>query len=74
MVAEIETTFPIERMAGALFPSDTEIDRLLVGPESVAWRSTSDVRLNFAVLYPLLLQVAHPTIDVAVAGCLGPPA
>jgi uncharacterized protein (DUF2236 family) len=54
-------------MAGALFPSDTEIDRLLVGPESVAWRSTSDVRLNFAVLYPLLLQVAHPTIDVAVS-------
>ena len=54
-------------MAGALFPSDTEIDRLLVGPESVAWRSTSDVRLNFAVLYPLLLQVAHPTIDAAVS-------
>ena len=53
-------------MAGALFPSDTESDRLLVGPESVAWRSTSDVRLNFAVLYPLLLQVAHPTIDAAV--------
>jgi len=54
-------------MAGALFPSDTEIDRLLVGPESIAWRSTSDVRLNFAVLYPLLLQVAHPTIDAAVS-------
>lgn len=53
-------------MAGALFPKDTEIDRLVVGPESVAWRCTSDVRLNFAVLYPLLLQVAHPTIDAAV--------
>jgi len=53
-------------MARALFPSDAEIDRLVVGPESVAWRSTSDVRLNFAVLYPLLLQVAHPTIDAAV--------
>ena len=54
-------------MAGALFPSDTEIDQLVVGPESIAWRSTSDVRLNFAVLYPLLLQVAHPTIDAAVS-------
>jgi uncharacterized protein (DUF2236 family) len=53
-------------MAGALFPSETEIDRLVVGPDSVAWRSTSDIRLNFAVLYPLLLQVAHPTIDAAV--------
>jgi uncharacterized protein (DUF2236 family) len=65
LVAGIETTFLIERMAGALFPSETEGDALLVGPESVAWRSTSDVRLNFAVLYPLLLQVAHPTIDAA---------
>ncbi|MGH2885996.1 MAG: oxygenase MpaB family protein [Solirubrobacteraceae bacterium] len=54
-------------MAGALFPSDGEIDRLVVGPDSVAWRSTSDVRLNIAVLYPLLLQVAHPTIDAAVS-------
>jgi len=42
-------------MAGALFPSDTEVDRLLVGPESVVWRAASDVRLNFALLYPLLL-------------------
>ncbi len=28
MVTKIETTFPVERMAGAPFPSDTEIDRL----------------------------------------------
>jgi uncharacterized protein (DUF2236 family) len=56
-------------MAGALFPSDTEIDGLMLGPESVAWRSTSDVRLNLAVLYPLLFQVAHPTIDAAVSHC-----
>jgi uncharacterized protein (DUF2236 family) len=54
-------------MAGALFPRDTEIEQLLVGPESVAWRITSDVRLNLAVLYPLLLQVAHPTVDAGVA-------
>jgi uncharacterized protein (DUF2236 family) len=54
-------------MAGARFPSDTEVDRLLVGPESVTWHVASDVRLNFAVLYPLLLQVAHPTVDAGVA-------
>ena len=32
----------------------------------MAWRVTSDLRLNFAILYPLLLQVAHPTIDAGV--------
>jgi len=32
----------------------------------VAWRVTSDPRLNLALLYPLLLQVAHPTIDAGV--------
>jgi uncharacterized protein (DUF2236 family) len=32
----------------------------------VAWRVTSDLRLNVAMLYPLLLQVAHPTIDAGV--------
>lgn len=53
-------------MAGALFPSDTEVDRLLVGPGSVAWRVASDARLNLAMLYPLLLQVAHPTVDAGV--------
>jgi uncharacterized protein (DUF2236 family) len=33
----------------------------------VAWRVTSDLRLNVAMLYPLLLQVAHPTVDAGVA-------
>jgi uncharacterized protein (DUF2236 family) len=32
----------------------------------VAWRVTSDLRLNVAMLYPLLLQVAHPTVDAGV--------
>jgi uncharacterized protein (DUF2236 family) len=49
------------------FPSEAELDQLVLGPESVAWRTTSDVRLNLAMLYPLLLQVAHPTIDAGVA-------
>jgi uncharacterized protein (DUF2236 family) len=54
-------------MTAALFPRDTETDRLLVGPDSMAWRAVSDVRLNLAMLYPLLLQVAHPTVDAGVA-------
>jgi uncharacterized protein (DUF2236 family) len=33
----------------------------------VAWRATSDLRLNVAVLYPLILQVAYPTVDAGVS-------
>ena len=51
---------------GVVFPSETEIDGLILGPDSVAWRVTSDLRLNVAMLYPLLLQVAHPTVDAGV--------
>jgi uncharacterized protein (DUF2236 family) len=39
---------------------------LLVGPDSVCWRFASDVRLNLVMLYPLLLQVAHPTVAAGV--------
>jgi uncharacterized protein (DUF2236 family) len=39
---------------------------LLVGPESICWRFASDVRLNLVILYPLLLQVAHPTVAAGV--------
>jgi uncharacterized protein (DUF2236 family) len=53
-------------MAGSLFPGGDEVDQLLLGPESVAWRATSDLRLYFGMLYPLLLQVAHPTVDAGV--------
>jgi uncharacterized protein (DUF2236 family) len=38
----------------------------VVGPESVTWRVTSDARLYFVMLYPLLLQVAHPTVGAGV--------
>jgi uncharacterized protein (DUF2236 family) len=51
---------------GMLFPSDTEAERLILGPDSVAWRATSDLRLYLGMLYPLLLQVAHPTVDAGV--------
>jgi uncharacterized protein (DUF2236 family) len=49
-----------------IFPSEAELEQLVLGPESVAWRTTSDVRLNLAMLYPLLLQAAHPTVDAGV--------
>jgi uncharacterized protein (DUF2236 family) len=48
------------------FPSEDEIEGLIVGPRSVTWRFSSDVRLFFAPLYALLLQVAHPTVAAGV--------
>jgi uncharacterized protein (DUF2236 family) len=54
-------------MSAGLFPSEDELDGLLMGPDSVAWRTTSDVRLYAAMLYPLLLQVAHPTVGAGVS-------
>jgi uncharacterized protein (DUF2236 family) len=53
-------------MTHAPFPAPDEIDRLLVGPDSVAWRFGSDARLHLVSLYPLLLQVAHPTVGAGV--------
>ena len=49
-----------------MFPSDAELDGLIVGPESVSWQITSDPRLYAVMLYPLLLQVAHPTVGAGV--------
>src|SRR2546429_8366946 len=53
-------------MTTTLFPPDTELEGILVGPNSVTWRSTSDARLYAVMLYPLLLQVAHPTVGAGV--------
>jgi uncharacterized protein (DUF2236 family) len=53
-------------MSARLFPSEEEVDGLLTGPDSLAWRRTSDVRLHAVMLYPLLLQVAHPTVGAGV--------
>lgn len=53
-------------MAGSLFPTDEEIEGLLVGPGSLTWQYGSDVRLFLSPLYPLLLQVAHPTVGAGV--------
>ena len=49
-----------------MFPTDSELDALIVGPESVSWQITSDPRLYAVMLYPLLLQVAHPTVGAGV--------
>jgi uncharacterized protein (DUF2236 family) len=53
-------------MSDSPFPTAAEAERLLVGPESVAWRFGSDARLHLISLYPLLLQVAHPTVGAGV--------
>jgi uncharacterized protein (DUF2236 family) len=53
-------------MTASLFPTDAELQQLLVGPESVTWRFSSDARLYLVMLYPLLLQVAHPTVGAGV--------
>jgi uncharacterized protein (DUF2236 family) len=49
-----------------VFPADAELGSLLVGPDSVSWQVTSDSRLYAVALYPLLLQVAHPTVGAGV--------
>jgi uncharacterized protein (DUF2236 family) len=51
---------------GPLFPTDEEIDGLIVGPDSLTWQFGSDIRLFLSPLYPLLLQVAHPTVGAGV--------
>ncbi len=54
-------------MSEALFPTDAELEQILVGPESITWQVTSDARLYAVMLYPLLLQVAHPTVGAGVS-------
>ncbi len=38
----------------------------ILGPDSVSWRYGSDPRLYLVMLYPLLLQVAHPVVSAGV--------
>ena len=51
----------------ALLPSDEEVHELVLGPESVTWQRASDVRQFLVAGYPLLLQVAHPTVGAGVS-------
>jgi uncharacterized protein (DUF2236 family) len=53
-------------MTASLFPTEEEIGGLAVGPESLTWQFGSDLRLFLTMLYPLLLQVAHPTVGAGV--------
>jgi uncharacterized protein (DUF2236 family) len=47
-------------------PAEAELEKVLVGPDSITWQLASDARLYFVMLYPLLLQVAHPTVGAGV--------
>jgi uncharacterized protein (DUF2236 family) len=38
----------------------------VLGPDSLTWRYGSDPRLYLVMLYPLLLQVAHPVVSAGV--------
>src|SRR5205807_8487468 len=54
------------RTMSAVFPTEDEVAQVLVGPDSVSWQRGSDARLYLVMLYPLLLQVAHPTVGAGV--------
>lgn len=47
-------------------PTERQVRALTLGPDSVTWRYGSDLRLVFASLSALLLQVAHPTVGSGV--------
>ncbi len=53
-------------MTATPLPADDELPGLVVGPDSLTWQFGSDVRLSLTMLYPLLLQVAHPTVGAGV--------
>jgi uncharacterized protein (DUF2236 family) len=46
--------------------TEEEARALTLGPDSVSWRYTSDLRLFLGALSALLLQVAHPTVGSGV--------
>ena len=46
--------------------TEPEARALTLGPDSVSWRYSSDLRLFLGSLGALLLQVAHPTVGSGV--------
>ena len=50
----------------SLLPSDEEVERIVLGPESLVWQRFDDIRMYFGAGYALLLQVAHPTVGAGV--------
>ena len=53
-------------MPSRAFPTAPEATQLVAGPDSLIWRYGSDPRLYGTVLYPLLMQVADPTVGAGV--------
>jgi uncharacterized protein (DUF2236 family) len=49
-----------------ILPTQAEVDEILLGPDSLAWRSLGDPRYFFGAGYALMLQVAHPTVGSGV--------
>jgi uncharacterized protein (DUF2236 family) len=49
-----------------ILPTDAEVAELVLGPDSLSWRSLGDPRYFFGAGYALLLQVAHPTVGSGV--------
>ena len=54
-------------MSDSVLPSLEEARELVPKPGSVVWRFAGDVRLLAVAGYPILLQVAHPTVGAGVA-------
>lgn len=42
------------------------VEDVVVGPDSIVWQRSGDVRLMFASGYALLLQLGHPTVAAGV--------
>jgi uncharacterized protein (DUF2236 family) len=53
-------------MRSPLMPSEEEVERIVLEPDSIVWQRFSDVRLFAGAGYALLLQVAHPTVGSGV--------
>ena len=51
---------------GPLLPDEEEVDRIVLGPDSLVWQTFGDARLFFGAGYALMLQVAHPTVGSGV--------
>lgn len=54
----------VERMGTRL--SEEQARTYVLGPESVSWRKSSDIRGFFGAGYALLMQTAHPTVGAGV--------
>jgi uncharacterized protein (DUF2236 family) len=49
-----------------LLPTDEEVERIVLGPNSLVWQRFDDIRMYGGAGYALLLQVAHPTVGAGV--------